>query len=70
MRLTKSSDRKIAGVCAGIAEWLGWSPGSIRALFVLASLFSLGFGGFFLYALLAWMMPPPGGFNLQDFREQ
>ncbi|MCM3873095.1 MAG: PspC domain-containing protein [Pyrinomonadaceae bacterium] len=71
MRLTRSGDGKIAGVCAGLAEWLGWEPGSIRALFVLVTIFSLGFGGVVLYALLSWMMPPPsGGFNLEDFREQ
>jgi phage shock protein C len=70
MQLTKSNDRRLAGVCGGIAEWLGWNPVSIRALFILISVFGLGFGGFLLYALLAWMMPPPGGFNLEDFREQ
>lgn len=68
MQLTKSTDRKIAGVCGGIAEWLGWSAASIRALFVIVSVFFLGIGGVLLYALLAWTMPPPRNFNLEDFR--
>ena len=70
MQLTKSTDRGIAGVCGGIAEWLGWSPASIRALFVVLSLLFLGIGGVVLYALLAWTMPPPRTFNLDDFRAQ
>jgi phage shock protein C len=70
MQLTKSTDRRIAGVCGGIAEWLGWSPASIRALFVVLSLLFLGIGGVVLYALLAWTMPPPRTFNLDDFRAQ
>jgi len=70
MQLTKSTDRKIAGVCGGIAEWLGWSAASIRALFVIVSVFFLGIGGVLLYALLAWTMPPPRNFNLEDFRAQ
>jgi phage shock protein C len=70
MQLTKSTDRKISGVCGGIAEWLGWSAASIRALFVIVSVFFLGIGGVLLYALLAWAMPPPRNFNLEDFRAQ
>lgn len=70
MQLTKSTDRKIAGVCGGIAEWLGWSAASIRALFLILSIFFLGIGGVLLYALLAWTMPPPRNFNLEDFRAQ
>jgi phage shock protein C len=71
MRLTKSSDRVLSGVCGGIAEWLGWSPRAIRYLFIFASFFSLGLGGLVIYTVLAIMMPPPSdGFNLQDYRKQ
>lgn len=70
MQLTKSTDRKIAGVCGGIAEWLGWSAPSIPALFVILSVIFLGIGGVLLYALLAWTMPPSRNFNLEDFRAQ
>lgn len=71
MSLTKSDDRMIAGVCGGIAEWLGWSAGVVRSLFILGSVFSLGLGGIVIYTILAIIMPPPSdGFNLQDYRKQ
>jgi len=53
MQLTKSTDRKIAGVCGGIAEWLGWSAASIRALFVIVSVFFWESEGF--YSTLSWL---------------
>ena len=69
-RLTRSANRRIAGVCGGIADFLGWSPATVRALYVLASVSSVCFPGIIAYALLARVMPPPdrGGFNLEDFR--
>ena len=71
MRLTKSDSRVIAGVCGGIAAWLGWSAGVVRSLFILASVFSLGLGGLIIYTILAIVMPPPSdGFNLQNHRKQ
>jgi phage shock protein C len=71
MKLTKSTARMIVGVCGGIAEWLGWSTGVVRSLFILASFFSLGFAGLVVYSVLAMVMPPPPmGFDLQDHREQ
>jgi len=33
----------IAGVCGGIAEWLGWDPTLVRVLYVLVSIFTLHF---------------------------
>ncbi len=47
----------IAGVCAGIAEWLGWDPTLVRVLYVLLSLFSVAFPGVILYIILALIMP-------------
>lgn len=70
MQLTKSNNRMLAGVCSGIAEWVGWSAGSIRALFVMVSILFLGIGGVVLYTILAWAMPPPHNFNIDDFRAQ
>ena len=35
----------IAGVCGGIAEWLGWSPTWVRILFVIISILSVAFPG-------------------------
>jgi len=33
-----SSNRIIAGVCGGIAQWLGWSPTTVRVLYVIVSI--------------------------------
>jgi phage shock protein PspC (stress-responsive transcriptional regulator) len=51
------SDRLIAGVCGGFAEWLGWSPTSFRILFVIVSLLSVAFPGIIVYLLLWIFMP-------------
>jgi phage shock protein PspC (stress-responsive transcriptional regulator) len=50
-------DRVIAGVCGGIAEWLGWSSTTVRILFVLISVLSAAFPGILVYVLLWLFMP-------------
>ncbi len=47
----------IAGVCGGLAEWLGWDPTVVRILYVLVSIFSAAFPGLLVYILLAIVMP-------------
>ena len=37
-----TSNRMIAGVCAGVAEYLNIDPTVIRVLWVIATLFSVG----------------------------
>ena len=56
-RLTRStSNRMIAGVCAGLGEYLGIDPTIIRLLVVLA--FFTGFGGIALvYLIMALIVP-------------
>jgi phage shock protein C len=50
-------DRMIAGVCGGLAKWLGWDPTAVRALYVLISFFSAAFPGIIVYIILALVMP-------------
>jgi len=50
-------DRMIAGVCGGLAEWLGWDPTLVRVLFVLVSFLSAAFPGILIYLLLWVLMP-------------
>ena len=50
-------DRMIAGVCGGIARWMGWDPTAVRILYVLISIFSAAFPGILVYVVLALMMP-------------
>ena len=47
----------IAGVCGGIAEWLGWSPTWVRFLYVVVSILSAGFPGTIAYIIL-WVVVP------------
>jgi len=49
--------RVIAGVCGGIADWLGWSPTSVRVLYVLLSILSAAFPGILVYLVLWLVMP-------------
>ena len=49
--------RMIAGVCGGIAEWLGWSPTLVRILFVVISIASVAFPGILAYIILWVVMP-------------
>ena len=50
-------NRILAGVCGGIAEWLGWSPSVVRLLFVLVSVLSAAFPGILVYLVLWVLMP-------------
>jgi phage shock protein C len=57
-RLTRSiEDRKIAGVCAGIADYMGWDVGLVRIAYVLLSIGSVGFPGLLVYIIL-WILVP------------
>jgi phage shock protein C len=50
-------DKWIAGVCGGIAHWLGWNSDVVRILYVLVSVFSVAFPGTIVYLVLWLMMP-------------
>lgn len=52
-----SSDRWIAGVCGGIAEYFGRDPAVVRLAYVLFSLLSVSFPGLLLYIILWLIMP-------------
>lgn len=51
--------RIIAGVCGGIAEWIGWDPTLVRILYVIGSILSAGFPGTIVYIVL-WIIMPLG----------
>jgi phage shock protein C len=59
-RLTRSNRNKmIAGVCGGLAEYVGMDPTVMRVLYVLVSVLSAGFPGIVAYIILMFLMPPP-----------
>jgi phage shock protein PspC (stress-responsive transcriptional regulator) len=47
----------IAGVCGGLAEWLGWDPTLVRIGYVVVSVLSAAFPGLLAYFLLWILMP-------------
>jgi phage shock protein PspC (stress-responsive transcriptional regulator) len=49
--------RWIAGVCGGLADWLGWDPTLVRVLFVIISIASVGFPGTLAYIVM-WLVIP------------
>jgi phage shock protein PspC (stress-responsive transcriptional regulator) len=46
----------LAGVCDGLACWLGWKPLVVRVLFVVGSVIPI-LPGFLVYAVL-WVVIP------------
>jgi len=52
-----NNHRMIAGVCGGIADWLGWDPTLVRVAYVVLSVVSAGFPGVLVYVLL-WALAP------------
>jgi phage shock protein C len=55
--LRSRDDRMLAGVCGGLARWLGWDPTAVRVVYVLLSFFSVAFPGILVYIILALVMP-------------
>jgi phage shock protein C len=52
-----SKDKKIAGVCGGIAEYFDFDPTLVRILWVLLSLIGIGFPGILIY-IVCWAIMP------------
>ena len=61
-KLTRSHDQIIAGVCAGIAEYLGWDIALVRILYLVLSIFSAAFPGIIVYIILWIVMPEKDNF--------
>ena len=55
--LHRSRNKILAGVCGGIADWLGWSPTLVRVLYVVVSILSAAFPGILVYIVLWILMP-------------
>ncbi len=63
MALVRSeTDRILAGVCGGLAAYLGWDPTLVRVIYALLTVFSAAFPGIIVYLIL-WILMPPSGKN-------
>lgn len=56
-KLTRSNNKMVAGVCAGIAEYFDIDPTLVRVCYAALSIFSAGFPGLLLYIILMVIMP-------------
>jgi len=56
-RLTRSKDKMIAGVLAGIGDYFDIDPTVVRIVYVVLSIASIGFPGLFAY-LIMWAIIP------------
>lgn len=56
-KLYRSSNRILAGVCGGIAEYLDIDPTVVRVLYIVLSFFSVTFPGLLLYLILMIFIP-------------
>lgn len=56
LRRSRNS-RMLAGVCGGLAEWLGWDPTVLRIVYVVVSIVSAAFPGILAYVILWVLMP-------------
>ena len=54
------TNRQIAGVVGGLAEYLGVDPTLLRVIYVVGSLVSAAFPGVLVYLLL-WLLVPEAG---------
>lgn len=55
-KLTRSNDRMIAGVCAGLAEYFGLDTTVVRVAYALLTVFT-AFSGVIVYLILMIVMP-------------
>lgn len=57
-RLYRSRSQKmIAGVCGGIAEYFDADPTVVRVVYVIGSVFSAAFPGIIIYLILMFIIP-------------
>lgn len=58
-KLTRSANKMIGGVCAGIAEYFDVDPTLIRVIYAVLAVFSACFPGLLVYIILLILMPNP-----------
>ena len=56
-KLTRSTNKVLAGVCGGIAEYFEVDPTLIRIAYAALTIFSDGFPGVLLYLIMLLLMP-------------
>jgi phage shock protein PspC (stress-responsive transcriptional regulator) len=66
-KLTRSTNKILAGVCGGIAEYFDIDPTLVRILYAALTFFSAAFPGLILYIIMMLIMPEKDkNDNIQD----
>jgi len=53
----RSTNKMLAGVCAGFAEYWDVDPTLVRVVYAALTIFSAGFPGVLLYIIMVLLMP-------------
>ena len=56
-KLTRSTNKVLAGVCGGIAEYFEIDPTLVRICYAALSIFTAAFPGVLLYIIMLILMP-------------
>ncbi len=59
-KLFRSNDKKISGVCAGLAKEFGLDAKLVRILYAVVTFFTGCVLGIAIYAILSFMLPEEG----------
>lgn len=59
-KLVRSTNKVLAGVCGGLAEYMDLDPTLIRVIYVVLTIFSAAFPGLLLYIILLLLIPDKG----------
>ena len=62
-KLTRSTNKVLAGVCGGIAEYFEIDPTLVRVAYAALTIFSAGFPGILLYIVMLIIMPQGSDFE-------
>ena len=62
----RSSNKVLAGVCSGIAEYFNLDPTLVRVIYAALTLFTAGFPGVLLYIIMLLIMPQSDGMDVSN----
>lgn len=65
-KLTRSTNKILAGVCGGLADYFEVDPTLVRVIYAVLAVFSTCFPGLILYIILLLIMPPADSNNTND----
>lgn len=59
-KLVRSTNKVLAGICGGIAEYFDMDPTLVRVIYAALTIFTTGFPGVILYLIMLLIVPEAG----------